>query len=158
MRRLPLLRVILLQTAASASGYAWGRALVARDTPAGLDRLDFGLVGIASAALLLVGLAIERRPVHRPRQMAWVCLATLGYAASLMTSEPFLDMHGDGAAACTGLLLLVPFLFAAGSLAREGAWAGALGAGLFFATGLAMIMRNGHSVWSGRGFFVAWVR
>lgn len=154
--RFGLLRGILCQAVCSTLGLAWGFALAGGHAAPWLCSIDFGLAGIASIVLMLLGAVLVRGSRSATLRVRLTCLAAVGYAFYLVVTEPFLVR--DALDACVGILLLSPFLLVTGYLAPIGSWAGAAGAGLFLSTSLAMILRNGHDFWSGRGFFGGWIR
>jgi hypothetical protein len=73
-----------------------------------------------------------------------------------MRIEAFL-WYVDNTSFVVSVLRLLPFLLAMSPLVRAGAWLGVAGAGLFFATALAMLTDNGFHRLGGSGFFENWV-
>ncbi len=103
----------------------------------------------------LCRLAFRRLRTAKPAA-PWICLALASYAAWLMFDEAFLWYSGDRDF-IQGVVLMLPFLLAVSPLVRANAWLGVLGSALFFATSLAMLIRNGISQFGGSGFFRVWV-
>lgn len=148
--------VCVTQMASVGLGIAWGLA------PAHGVRWLLGRWALyGTVALLLLGFQLLHSLVTlRSRRgsaiTSWACTALAAYAASLMFFDPFLRVPGDGTFV-VGVLLLLPFVLAQNVLARSGAWFGVAGSGLFLATSLGMLIRNGLLVSAGTGFFGRWV-
>jgi hypothetical protein len=144
------------QYAAAGLGTVWGLGAAP-----GVRRLPGPWCLAGGIAVLMLGiewlhyLASRRLRTATP-VIPLVCLALGSYAVWLMIVEAFL-WYIDDASFVTGVLLLVPFLLAMGPLIGAGAWLGASGSALYFATSLAMLTRNGFSLSGGSGFFGAWV-
>jgi hypothetical protein len=142
--------VCAAQSVAVGVGVAWG--LVWRNGP-------WSVAGVLAVVLLggegLSRLASRRRRISKPLS-PWVCLGLATYAAWLMSIEAFL-WYIDDSSFVRGVLLVLPFLLAMSLLVRAGAWFGVVGSALFFATALAMLVRNGCSRLGGTGFFAGWV-
>jgi hypothetical protein len=74
---------------------------------------------------------------------ACLCTVLLALAFTLMTKEPFVHYHNK-ATFVIQVHLLLPFLLAVGPLVRSRAWLGVVGAVLFFAASLSMIIENAY--------------
>jgi hypothetical protein len=139
------------QLASVGLGAAWGIGLSHRvewlPGPSalcgGFAVLSFGCDG---AHYLL---SARGRAGHRVS--AFLCIALGVYAVILMAGEAFLFYSGNESF-ITGVLLLLPFLLALSPLVRARAWLGVVGVIVFIATSLAMLIRNGMSIWRGTGF------
>jgi hypothetical protein len=97
-----------------------------------------------------------RRSTTAVPVVLWACITLGSYALWLMYADAFLWYHDDGSFV-TGIILLLPFLLAIGPLVRAGAWLAVTGSALFFATSVAMLIRNGFSISGGSGFVAGWV-
>jgi hypothetical protein len=113
---------------------------------------------LAALALAIAGirLLVSTRLRRTHRQRMWVCLLLFCYLAWLMVTEPFFGSD-DGTSFVIGALLLTPVLLAMSPLVRYREWLGLAGAVVFLATSVAMMIRNGCSIYGGTGFFYSWV-
>lgn len=148
--------VCAAQVAAVGFGIAWGLGAAHR-VP--WLQARWSLAG--GVAVLGLGVESLRYLASRRLRMAepvapWVCIGLGLYAAWLMSVEAFLWYTGDSSFVI-GVLRLLPFLLAMSPLVRAGAWLGVAGSASFFATALAMLIRNGCSRLGGSGFFWGWV-
>ena len=100
---------------------------------------------------------LASRPLRTAKPLTpWVCMGLGSYAAWLMSTEAFMWYTGDSFF-IMGVLRLLPYLLAVSPLVRTGAWLGVTGSLWFFATSLAILIRNGFSLQGGSGFFGEWV-
>lgn len=144
---------LAMQTAAAAIGLLWGWAAHERAFERYRILGRFDLAGTIAPTLLacrIPSIRDMRSPVSRP---GWVCLATAIYASAIMFVDPLRRQDSEGVVAAHGILLMTPLLFAIGYLERAGERQGALGAALFMAACIAMVLFNGLNRGSWHGFF-----
>lgn len=139
-------KIALMQTGAATLGLAWGFLL---PFPFNVLYTPAALLGMVAVGQWVVRDRVEDR-------IRLVCGLVLVYQLALVLSEPFQHQDPDGQQAAFGLCLLAVLLAASGVMARLGVWSAAIGAAVFFAASIAMILRNGVSVTytsGGSGFF-----
>ena len=90
---------------------------------------------------------------RRARVAAWLCFIAAFLAVELMERESFVE-YDDNLTVIIQFHLMLPFLIIIGPLMRSRAWLGALGAVLFYASSLSMIISNADSSGSGEYGFL----